>query len=338
MLPIFYILIMARKSDEIKDFYDRSYKKLFSYKGFVKQLLQGFVRLKWVERVDFDKITLEPVSFIDRLFKKKEADIIWKLPLKQGSEVYLYLLLEFQSAVDKTMALRFASYILNFYAERIAKEKNKRLPVVFPLLLYNGKLRWNAAKSLQEMIELVDPSLREYLIRFKYFAIDIGSFSKRSLIKLRNNLVSAIFLLENARNENELDSVLKEIVEIVKSEMDKELLARFGDWFEMLFKRTTKTEVNFEEIISEGSEYTMIVETLIEMRKKWENKGIQKGFLDGKQIGRQEGLQEGRQKGRQEAIVDTAIELLKEGSSVEFVAKVTKLSIREIEKLKQNIG
>ena len=78
----------------------------------------------------------------------------------------------------------------------------------------------------------------------------------------------------------------------------------------------------------------MIVETLIEMRKKWENKGlqkgIQKGFLDGKQIGRQEG--------RQEAIMDTAIELLKEGSSVEFVAKVTRLPIREIEKLKRNIG
>ena len=85
----------------------------------------------------------------------------------------------------------------------------------------------------------------------------------------------------------------------------------------MLFKRTTKTEVNFEEIISEGSEYTMIVETLIEMRKKWENKGLQKG--------------------REEAIMDTAIELLKEGSSVEFVAKVTKLPIREIEKLKKDL-
>ncbi len=98
-------------------------------------------------------------------------------------------------------------------------------------------------------------------------------------------------------------------------------MARFGDWFEMLFKRTTKTEINFEEIISEGSEYTMIVETLIEMRKKWENKGIQKG------------LQEGVQKG----IIQTAIELLKEGSSVEFVSKVTKLPIREIEKLKKNL-
>ena len=110
------------------------------------------------------------------------------------------------------------------------------------------------------------------MIRFKYYAIDVGRFSKRSLIKVRNNLVSAIFLLENARNENELDSVFKEIIEIVKFEIDKELVVRFGDWLEMLFKRTTKTDVNFEEIISKGSDYTMIVETLIEMRKKWEDK------------------------------------------------------------------
>ena len=67
---------MAKKKDRVKDFYDRSYKKLFSHKGFVKYLLKGFVSLKWVERVDFEKITLEPVSFVDRLFKKKEADII----------------------------------------------------------------------------------------------------------------------------------------------------------------------------------------------------------------------------------------------------------------------
>ena len=85
----------------------------------------------------------------------------------------------------------------------------------------------------------------------------------------------------------------------------------------------------------------MIVETLIEMRKKWENKGIQAGRKEGIREGMQKGFLNGRQKGIQEGmqkgIVKTAIELLKEGSSVEFVAKVTKLSIREIEKLKKNL-
>ena len=66
----------------------------------------------------------------------------------------------------------------------------------------------------------------------------------------------------------------------------------------------------------------MIVETLIEMRKKWENKGVQKG----------------RQEGRKKAIFEIAMQLLEEGLSVEFITKVTKLPINEIEKLASRLG
>ncbi len=312
---------MTRKSASVKDFYDRSYKRIFSHKGFIKYLLQDFVKLKWVDLVDFDRITLEPVSFIDRLFKKKEADIIWRLPLKNGSEAYLYLLLEFQSGVDKTMALRFASYILNFYASEL-KKKQEKLPVVFPLLLYNGKQRWNAARRLQDMIELVDPSLREYLIRFKYFTIDIGGFSKRSLVKLKNNLITAIFLLEKARNEKELESVFEEMIGIVKQEADKELINRFADWLEMQLKREHIEGIPIGQIIINKEGSNMLSETLRDIRKKWEEKGAKKG--------KKEGLKEG--------LLKTATELLKEGLGEDFVRRVTGLPLKEIKKLKKDLG
>ena len=268
------------------------------------------MRLKWVERVDFDKITLEPVSFIDRLFNKKEADLIWKLPLKDGPDVYLFLLLEFQSRVDKTMPLRFASYILNFYADQFKNKKTVSLPVVFPVLVYNGKQRWNAARRLQDLIDFVDPSLREYLIRFKYFTIDIGRFGKRSLVKLKRNLVTAVFLLENVRNEKELENVFKEIIEIVKSEADPALVKSFGDWLEMQLKRENISAINIREIITQRREHTMLTETLQEILQKREKKGIKVGKIQ------------------------TAIQLLKEGLDTEFIAKVTGLSKKEIDKLK----
>ena len=66
----------------------------------------------------------------------------------------------------------------------------------------------------------------------------------------------------------------------------------------------------------------MIVETLMEMQKKWENKGLRKG----KQIG------------AQETRIKTATQLLKEGLDVEFIARVTGLSQKEIETLKKNLG
>ena len=329
MSLIFYIQIMVQKGKNVKDFYDRSYKKLFSHKGFIKYLLQDFVRLKWVERVDFDKITLEPVSFIDRLFNKKEADLIWKLPLKDGPEVYLFLLLEFQSRVDKTMALRFASYILNFYADQFKNKKIVALPVVFPVLIYNGKQRWNAARRLQDLIDLVDTSLREYLIRFKYFTIDIGSFGKRSLVKLKRNLVTAVFLLENVRNEKELENVFKEILEIIKSEADPTLVKSFGDWLEMQLKRENIAAINIREIITQRREHTMLTETLHEILIKREERGLEKGLKRGLKRGKLEGIKEGK--------AQTAIQLLKEGLDTEFIAKVTGLSQKEIDKLKAKL-
>ena len=184
------------------------------------------------------------------------------------------------------------------------------------------------------MVELAHPSLREYLLRFKYFTIDIGSFSKRSLVKLKNNLVSAIFLLENARNENELEDVLEEIIGIVKSEMDANLVATFGDWFEMLMKRATNTEIKIKEIISQGSEHTMLVETLQEIQKKW----VDKGWKNGLQEGMQKGMQKGKRDGIQEGITKTAMRLLKEGFDVNLIARVTGLSVKEIEKLKKDLG
>jgi predicted transposase/invertase (TIGR01784 family) len=304
---------MARKGDTVKDFYDRSYKKIFSNKGFIKYLLQGFVKLKWVDLIDFERITLEPVSFIDRLFKKKEADIIWKLPLKNGSEAYLYLLLEFQSGVDYNMALRFASYILNFYATELKKKKRDKLPVVFPLLLYNGKQRWTAARRLQDMIDVIDPSLRDYLIRFKYFTIDIGSFSKRSLVKLKNNLITAIFLLETARNEEELKKVLEEMIDIVRTEADKDLVDSFTDWLEMQLKREKIEGINISKIITEKGEHTMLSETLHEILKEREKRGERKGLLK------------------------TATELLKEGLSEDFIHRVTGLPLKEIKRLKKDL-
>ena len=56
-------------------------------------------------------------------------------------------------------------------------------------------------------------------------------------------------------------------------------------------------------------------------REEAEEKGIEKG------------IERGIEKGRHEEALEIARELKKEGSSIEFIAKITKLSISDIEKL-----
>lgn len=78
----------------------------------------------------------------DRAYK---ADIIYRLQL-DDTDICFYLLIEFPSTVDKFMAFRMLTYVMELYRELIYNHKLTRLPVTFPLV-YHGDAQWTAAPS-----------------------------------------------------------------------------------------------------------------------------------------------------------------------------------------------
>ena len=76
-----------------------------------------------------------------------------------------------------------------------------------------------------------------------------------------------------------------------------------------------------------------------EGRLEGRQEGIIQGELKGKQEGRLEGKQEGRLEGKQEGIIegkrDTAINLLRMNIPIEMIVEATKLTVKEIEELKE---
>ncbi|MBB5021949.1 Rpn family recombination-promoting nuclease/putative transposase [Desulfurispira natronophila] len=127
-------------SDNTHNHHDKGYKALFSEPQMVEDLLRGFVKEEWVEAMDFS--TLEPTnkSFVDDSMNERHDDIIWKLRF-QDTWLYLYLLIEFQSKPDYYMAVRIMSYVALLYQDIIKGpdfEKDRPLPPVMPLVIYNG--------------------------------------------------------------------------------------------------------------------------------------------------------------------------------------------------------
>lgn len=72
---------------------------------------------------------------------------------------------------------------------------------------------------------------------------------------------------------------------------------------------------------------------ILEFAKK---EARREGRAEGKAEGRAEGIAEGRAEGMKEKAIEMAIEMLKDGMSIETVAKISKLSISEVETLKEN--
>jgi hypothetical protein len=127
--------------------HDSGYKILFSNRTIFRQLMESFVAQPWVAQLDFDRAERVDKSFVSEEYQQTESDLIYRLPWGED-ELYVYVLLEFQSTVDKWMALRMLNYITDFYMSwRKDHEDAQKLPPIFPLLLYNGDERWRAATS-----------------------------------------------------------------------------------------------------------------------------------------------------------------------------------------------
>ncbi len=89
--------------------HDSSYKYLFSAPEMVRDLIMGFVPDEWLHSLDYTTLERVDGSYITEDFRGRADDIVWRFRVG-GEWTYLYLLIEFQSSVDKYMALRMMVY------------------------------------------------------------------------------------------------------------------------------------------------------------------------------------------------------------------------------------
>jgi hypothetical protein len=124
--------------------HDALYHRLFSHPGMVAQLLREFVAGPWLDDLDLDRMERRNAKFHAESHERRDGDMIWHIPRRDGEETYLVLLLGFQSIPNPWMALRALVYV-GLLWQHLVKEgrllPNGRLPPVLPVVLYNGDRR-----------------------------------------------------------------------------------------------------------------------------------------------------------------------------------------------------
>ena len=245
--------------------YDAAYKYLFSSPRVVCQLLHSFVDIPLVKEIRPKDLELVEKSFISEELTRREADIIFKVNLRERS-AYLYILMEFQSRPDKAIPVRMLNYIMMFYEFLMRKSKAGMLPPVLPLLIYNGRRNWNVPFRLEEMIEGYLPD--RYIPHFEYYPIIEKDYSDETLFEIKN-LVSAIMLVENSRYRINLDEIAERVAECLIREHRKDL-RMFSMWFSRMF-----SDRDPEEWIQpqEGGKGNMFVDIAQRIKRDLLNEG-----------------------------------------------------------------
>ena len=313
--------------------HDSGYKKLFSNRTIFRQLLETFVNQEWVHSLDFDKCEPLDKSFISEHYKETESDLIYKVQF-HDREVYIYILIEFQSTVDPFMALRVLNYITNFYMDFLVNNRSvKKLPAVFPIVLYNGNAPWTAPVNLSGLIEQTPP-LGRFTLDFEYFLIAENQYSQEALLKIRN-IVSTLFLAESYYDVEVLEV---ELLNVFSSEGDRQAVSLFLNWFKQLafHGRIEPEDYQSLEYIYQNEEEvkTMLVTALERERERF----FQNGLREGEQKGRIEGEQKGRIEGKQEGLIETAKAMLAKGMEMTLISEITNLPEAQLLQLREELS
>ena len=131
---------------------DSLYHRLFSIPCMVEMLVREFVPQTLAAGLDFSHYNESTPSFIRAGVSPSARghDVIWRLPTREGSDIYLYLLFEFQSKIDWWMAVRAQVYQGLLWQQVIDERKLKtgeRLPPLLLLVLYKGLKRWGCRSA-----------------------------------------------------------------------------------------------------------------------------------------------------------------------------------------------
>jgi len=201
----------------------------------VEDLLRGFISKKWVDEIDFDTLEKTGGNFVSDDLRHREDDIIWKVRWRNTNEwLYIYLLIEFQSSVDRFMAVRIMVYIGLLYQDLIKSKaiaENGKLPPVLPLVLYNGEVSWYAAREISELIAPFPFGVKKYCPHLQYLVIDERhDYTDEQLTEKLENLAAVLFRLEKSRTKSDTQQALVVLKEWLKGAPPSLILA-FRTWF-----------------------------------------------------------------------------------------------------------
>lgn len=264
--------------------HDRSYRKLFAHARMVASLLGDLLGDTVTGPLDLATLERLPDSFIGPRHAARQADQIWRLRRPDGRP--LYVLLEFQSEVQRFMPLRVLTYVVLLQQELVDRRElvAGQLPEVLPVVVYNGWGRWRQPVEMGELFA-AGPQPGSHVPRMRFVLVDQGSYPARRLTDLTGP-VGALFLLERCRTVAEMERGVRLLVDRLQGPDDSALRRDFLGWLQSVLL----PDRGFDDDQIPALPGLQELRDMLEERvKQWNRQLIKQGREEGLKKGRKEG-------------------------------------------------
>jgi len=260
--------------------------------GVAEALLRERLPRRLVGRFAGPPVALSE-SWVDDQLRGSLADVVLKVPLRGGSSAFVVCLVEHKRNEEPWALLQILRYLVLLFEHFAKRAPAGRLPVVVPLVVYNGARAWLGARRFRDLFGSTDVPRRR-LVNFEPIFIDLGhepisSLSRHHLLK-----GGLLGLKAAATPTRDLDAVLGALSRALSGE-DSTL--RF--FLEYLSQVSGRAMARVVKRAVARHKKESVMETMAEM---WIRQGRAKGRAQGRAQGRAEGLTEGLTQGLRDSV------------------------------------
>lgn len=285
--------------DPINNPHDKFVRETLSKKEVDREFLAEYLPADVLEVIDLNTIQIAKDTFIEKDLHEYYSDLLYHVRFND-EKGYIFLLFEHKSHEDKLVAIQLLGYTLNIWNLHLKQTRQKRLPIVIPLVLYHGRKEWSSGVHLLDLISGPKEKLIKYIPDFEFILYDLTRYSDH---EIRGNVVVSAFLLllkyiMNPKLVEKLPGIVSLLMELEKQETGLKSLETFLTY---LFNATD--DISAEQFVNileksfsdtKGGEIMTLAEQFFEKGKL---EGIIQGKMEGILEGKQEGIREGERKG-----------------------------------------
>ncbi|HNW48061.1 MAG TPA: Rpn family recombination-promoting nuclease/putative transposase, partial [Thermotogota bacterium] len=159
--------------------HDKLFKEVMGDIETAKSFIQHYLPPKIVRLIDPESITIETDSYIEKDLSEYFFDLLFRVKMQQ-EEGYVYLLFEHKSKVDKHVSLQLLGYMTSIWKKTVPRP----LPVILPVVFYQGREKWEAPQWFSNRFsnaDRMDGDLKEYIPDYKYELFEISSLREEEV-------------------------------------------------------------------------------------------------------------------------------------------------------------
>ena len=263
---------------------DAAYRALFSHAELVRDLLIGYAAPEWFDELDFDTLESAATVFVADELRERRSDIIWRLRWRGSTWLYIYVLLEFQSQVDRLMPIRLLAYVALLYQDldKAGQLQAGLLPPVLPVVLYNGERRWRAPVDTASCIAPGPDALSEHIPHMRMVLLDEPRMRLSDLAAERN-LATAVFALEQSRSVADIKRVVDALADWLHETPDAAIRRSYAEWVgQVLLPARLPAGDEEATIITSTLDgvQSMLADRVKGWVEDWKQQGLREGRVD----------------------------------------------------------